>query len=664
MPRIPQKKIDEIYNAIDLVDIISDYVQLKKKGQNYWALSPFTNEKTPSFAVNPVKGIYKCFSSGKGGNAVNFLMEMEGYTYVEALKHIARKYGIEVQEEIETPEARAERDKRQSLYIVNEFASRYFHEQLLHSPEGQQIGLSYFRERGILQHTIEAFQLGYAPDKWDAFVKEAADKQYNEAYLLELGLVSKSQKTGKLIDRFRGRVMFPITNAVGKVVGFGGRILGNQKEIAKYINSSESDIYHKSQVLYGLYQAKKAIRDADLCILTEGYMDTIALYQNGIQNVVASSGTALTVEQVRLIRRFTKQVLMIYDGDAAGLKAANRGVDLLIKEGMQARVLILPDGHDPDSYVKAVGKSAFLAYMEQQAMNFVDFKLHILQQEGAADTPEHQTRVIKGMAASLALLPDPIQQQVYVKHVAQKLDISEGLMSQAVAEALGEQQKLEARERRRKVGQQQQADLKELKAFEQMELASQEKELIRVLANYPDQSFVEGGKPLEDEAGNPIEQELVPLIEFFMVELEGLQMENQLYEQLKQAIFEDYQQQGYVRVNKYLEHPNQDIRKIVAELLIPVHEISPNWRQHGAFDLDLDGDLERSVKSPMYHYKFRKVEKLLMENQQQLKEAEKNGDLSAADELFSIYVHLKQIHKQIGDKLGTQGAIKGHDGRL
>lgn len=665
MARIPEKKVDEIYNAIDMVEIIGDYVELKKKGQNYWALSPFTNEKTPSFAVNPVKGIYKCFSSGKGGNAINFLMEMEGYTYVETLRHIARKYNIEIEEEEETPEVKAQRDKRQSLFIVNEFAANFFHDQLRKEGSSQKIGLSYFQERGILQNTIETFQLGYAPDSWDSFVKKAAQKQFNEEFLIELGLASKSKK-GNLIDRFRARVMFPITNPVGKVVGFGGRILGKQKDIAKYINSPESEIYHKSQVLYGLYQAKKAIRDADRCILTEGYMDTIALYQNGIQNVVASSGTALTVEQIRLIRRFTKNVLMIYDGDAAGLKAADRGIDLLIKEGMNAQVLMLPNQHDPDSYVREVGHNGFLTYIEKQALGFVEFKLHILASQGSPNDPQHQAVMIKSLAQTLALIPDIIQRQVYVKHVAQRLSISEGLMAQAVAEAQKVKQKQDARERRRVAAQTETpAEVKELKSFEQMELASQEKELLRVLINYHDKSFVESTEaPLEEEDGTPVEEEEIPLVEFFIFELEGIHFENQVYETLKQALLDEYEEKGEIRMSDYLQHPQKDIQRIVTELMIPTHELSPNWRKHGAFVLDLDENLERAVKGPMYHYKYRKVEKLILENQQKLKEAEAQENYTAADQLLNVYIHLKEMQKRIGQKLGTQGAVKGKDGRL
>ena len=449
MSRIPTRTVDQIYAAIDIVDVVSDYVQLKKKGANHWGLSPFQTEKTPSFAVNPVKGIYKDFSSGKGGNAVNFLMEMEGYSYVEALKHLARKYGIEIEEEEETPEQKVQRDKRESLFIVNEWAARWFHEQLLQTDEGKRIGLSYFKERGILQSTIDEFQLGYSPAAWEALAHAAGKAQHQEEYLKELGLVSHSEKTGKVYDRFRERVMFPIHNPVGKVVGFGGRILGNRKDVGKYINSSESEVYHKSQILYALHLAKKAMRDQNLCILTEGYMDVILLHQNGIKHVVASSGTALTVEQVRLIKRFTPNVLMIYDGDAAGVKAANRGIDLLLKAEMSAKVLILPDNHDPDSFVRQEGAQGFLDYANKEALSFLDFKMRVLTEGKDQSDPQVQAELIKGLAETVALVPDLVQRQMYVRHVAQKVEITEALMTHAVEEALKETNKQAIKEQRR-----------------------------------------------------------------------------------------------------------------------------------------------------------------------------------------------------------------------
>ncbi|MEL6842383.1 MAG: DNA primase, partial [Bacteroidota bacterium] len=636
---------------------------------------PFSNEKTPSFAVNPVKGIYKDFgASGKGGNAINFLMEVEGYTYVEALQHVAKRYGIEIPEVEESPEEKLNRDKRQSLFIVNEFAARFFQEQLLETEEGKNIGLSYFKERGILESTVEDFQLGYAPDSWETFAQAAAKQQFNEDYLIELGLTSRSDKTKKLIDRFRGRVMFPILSPVGKVVGFGGRILGQRKDVGKYINSPESEVYHKSRVLYGLYQAKKAIRDEDLCIMTEGYMDTIVLHQNGIKHVVASSGTALTVEQIRLIRRFTRNVLMIYDGDNAGIKAATRGIDLLLKEEMNAQVLVLPDGHDPDSYVSDKGAQAFLDYVKNEALSFVDFKMRVLSEGKNVQDPVIQSEIVKGLADTLAYLPDLVQRQMFVKHVAQRMEISESLMSHAVEEAQKEHNKLDMRDRRRREQAQSHvpgmpappevAEVKDLKAFEKLELANQEKELLRVLVNYPGEGFAEEDVALEDAAGNPIEVEKVPLMDFFIEELEDIQFENTHFENLKNLLFTEYNEQGNVDINRYLNHENDDIRKLVSDLLVPRHEISPGWRKHGAFVLDFDFNMRKTVHGPLFHYKSRKIERLLQESRDKVKEAQEQQDAEGLDYWLEINMHLLQMRREIHDKLGTEGAISASDGRL
>ena len=683
MGRIPPHIVDQIYNAMDIVDIIGDYVQLKKKGANFWALSPFGNEKTPSFAVNPVKGIFKDFSSGKGGTAIAFLMEMEGYTYVEALRHIARKYGIEVEEEDESDAQRQARDKRESLLIVNEFAASYFHDNLMQSEEGRRIGLSYFKERGLLEATIKTFRLGYASEAWEAFASEAQRRQYQEAYLLELGLVSRSEKNGKLYDRFRERVMFPITNATGKVVGFGGRILGNRKDVGKYINSSESEIYHKSQVLYGLEQAKKAIRDEDLCILTEGYLDVILLHQNGIQNVVASSGTALTQEQVRLIRRYTRHVLMIYDGDAAGIKAALRGIDLLLREEMEAKVLILPDQHDPDSYVRAVGAQGFRDYAQREAMDFVAFKLKVLPEGQDAQDPQVQAQLIKGLAETVALIPDLVQRQMYVRHVAQQVDITEALMTHAVEEARRDQQRQAYRDQRRQEAQQARSQEQPspppetgtapvadpaatgLTAFTRLSLDHQEREILRVLVNYHDQEIADAeyGAPVEDAEGNPITYEQIPLVEFFLDELEELPFENPQYEQLKQALFQAYEAGG-IQIPHFLHHDQAAIRRLVSDLLLPQHEISPNWRKHGAYVLDLDANLKRTVEAPLMHYKSRKIDALLQQCRDEIKAAQASQDHEALDRLLETNMYLTRMRREIHAKLGTEGAIRGIDAQL
>lgn len=665
LSRIPSNIVDQIYAATDIVDVVSDYVQLKKKGANHWALSPFAAEKTPSFAVNAVKGIYKDFSSGKGGNAVNFLMEMEGYTYVEALKHLAQKYGIEIEEEEETDEQKAQRDQRESLFIVNEWAARWFHEQLLQTDEGKRIGLSYFKERGLLQSTIEEFQLGYSPEAWEALAHAAQKAQHKEEYLRELGLVSFSEKTGKVYDRFRERVMFPIANPVGKVVGFGGRIMGNRKDVGKYINSSESEVYHKSQILYAMHMAKKAIRDQDLCILTEGYMDVILLHQNGIKNVVASSGTALTTEQVRLIRRFTQNVLMIYDGDAAGIKAASRGIELLLKAEMSAKVLILPDQHDPDSFVRQEGSQGFLDYAEKHALNFLDFKMRVLSEGRNQKDPQVQAEIIKGLADTVALVPDLVQRQMYVRHVAQQVDITEALMAHAVEEALKETNKQAFKEQRReeaRIKREQGAEVKEMQSFEHLELAQQEKELLRIMVSHYDKSFAEEEGPEEDQDGNKIEYEQTLLMDYLIDELEGLSFENQTYQRLRDEIFEEFDMRETIDLHRYLNHEDVSITRLVSGLLTHP-ETSERWNTI-SLPIHHDGNLKRVLEGAVYHYKNRKVSKLLRENSEQLKEAQERGDEDAVDKFLENDIVLKQMRKQIHEKLGTEGAIRGGDGGL
>ena len=680
MARIPKHIVDQIYLATDIVEVVGDYVQLKKRGANYWARSPFVNEKTPSFAVNPQKGIYKDFSSGKGGNAINFLMEMEGYSYIEALRHLAKRYNIEVEEEEETEDQKLSRDRRESLYIVNEFAARWFQEQMLETEEGRGVGLSYFKERGILESSIQTFQLGYAPDAWQALTEAATAKQYREEYLEELSLASRSEKNGKLFDRFRGRVMFPITNVSGKVVGFGGRILTSQKDTAKYINSSESEIYHKSEVLYGLYQARQEIRNKDLCILTEGYMDVVLLAQSGIKNVVASSGTALTLDQIRLIRRFTQKVLLIYDGDAAGIKAALRGIDLLIQEGMQAEVLILPDNHDPDSYVRAVGAQGFLDFAKKEAMSFVDFKIRALSEGKPLSNPQVQAAMIKGVAESMALLGDLVQRQMYIKQVAQRFDITEALMTHAVEEArrihLKEQQKEASRDQLQRepllrpvlppeAGEDTApvVTTDQVLPFEQLGLKTQEREILRVMVNHFDQSIPENPEaPLENAQGEPLEVEMIPVMDYLMMELEGLTFETPALEQLKNELFDEYDRTNRIDLNSYLNHPEPSVCSLMADLLT-VPDTSPMWLKIRP-DLHYDGNLRRVSDGALYHYKAKKIERLIQDCQDKIRAAQTENDDEAMDRWLMTFISLKDLRRAIHAKLGTEGAIRSRDGSL
>src|ERR1700710_3121186 len=420
---ITKPTIDRIMEAIDIVDVVGEFVQLKKRGANYVGLSPFANERTPSFTVSPAKGIFKDFSSGKGGSAVTFLMELEKFSYPEALKWLAKKYGIEVEETVEAPENREAENHRESLMIVSGYAAKFFHESMLETDEGQNIGLSYFKERGFSNETIAKFELGYSPDQWEAFTGQALKEGYQEEFLVESGL-SVKRDNASLYDRYRGRVMFPIHSFTGRVIAFGGRTLKSDKNVPKYVNSPESEIYHKSNVLYGLFFAKKAIREEDNCYLVEDYADVLSVYQAGIENVVASSGTSLTVEQIRLMGRLTKNITILYDGDAAGIKASLRGLDMILEEGLNVKVVLFPDGHDPDSYVRMVGTAGFKKHIEQNKQDFILYKTNILLKEAGKD-PIRRAEVIREVVESIAKIPDSIKASVFIKECSHIMQIDE-----------------------------------------------------------------------------------------------------------------------------------------------------------------------------------------------------------------------------------------------
>jgi DNA primase len=420
---ITKATVDRIMEATDIVEVIGEFVQLKKRGANFVGLSPFANERTPSFTVSPAKGIFKDFSSGKGGSAVTFLMELEKFTYPEALKWLAKKYGIEVEETVEAAENKEEEHRRESLMIVTGYAAKFFHESLLNTDEGKAIGLSYFKERGFTNETITKFELGYSPDQWEAFTGDAIKQGYQEEFLVESGL-SVKRDNGSLYDRYRGRVMFPIHSFTGRIIAFGGRTLKSDKNVPKYVNSPESEIYHKSNVLYGLYFAKKAIREEDNCYLVEGYADVLSVHQAGIENVVASSGTSLTVEQIRLISRFTKNITILYDGDAAGIKASLRGLDMILEEGLNVKVVLFPDGDDPDSYVRKVGTAAFKSHIEKNKKDFILYKTDMLLGEAGND-PIKKSEVIREIVESIAKIPDSIKASVFIKECSHILQLDE-----------------------------------------------------------------------------------------------------------------------------------------------------------------------------------------------------------------------------------------------
>lgn len=428
---ISKNTIDTVYETARVEEVIGDFVQLKRAGTNFKGLSPFSDERSPSFMVSPVKQIWKDFSSGKGGNVVAFLMEHEHFTYPEAIRYLAKKYNIEIEETEQTDEEKANADIKESMYLVSEFAKNYFHNTLLHSEEGKAIGLSYFKERGFTNETIQKFGLGYSPEAWDAFTKEALGKGYKLEFLESTGLTIP--KEDKPFDRFKGRVMFPIHSMSGRILGFGGRILTNDKKAAKYLNSPESEIYHKSKVLYGIYQAKQAIAKLNNCYLVEGYTDVIQFHQAGIENVVASSGTALTPDQIRLINRLTKNITVLFDGDVAGLRASIRGINLILEEGMNVKVCAFPDGEDPDSFAKKTSYDDLIAYLENNAKDFIQFKASLLIKEAQND-PIKKADLIRDMVQSISKIPDRIQREIYIQECSRIMDISEQVLMSTLAQ--------------------------------------------------------------------------------------------------------------------------------------------------------------------------------------------------------------------------------------
>ena len=430
---ISKATIDTVFETARVEEVIGDFVQLKRAGSNFKGLSPFSDERSPSFMVSPVKQIWKDFSSGKGGNSVAFLMEHEHFTYPEAIRYLAKKYNIEIEETVQTDEEKANTDVRESMYLVSEYAQKYFHDTLLNSDEGKAIGYSYFKERGFTNETIKKFSLGYSPETWDAFSQDALGKGYKLEFLESTGFTIV--KDEKLIDRFRGRVMFPIQSMSGRILGFGGRILSNDKKAAKYLNSPESDIYHKSKVLYGIFHAKQAIAKQNNCYLVEGYTDVIQFNQVGIENVVASSGTALTPDQIRLINRLTKNITVLFDGDAAGLRASIRGIDLILEEGMNVKVCAFPDGEDPDSFARKTPYEELVLYLENNSKDFIQFKASLLMDEAKND-PVKKAGLIRDMVTSISKIPDRIQREIYIQECSRIMDISEQVLVSTLAQLI------------------------------------------------------------------------------------------------------------------------------------------------------------------------------------------------------------------------------------
>ncbi len=635
---ITKATIDRIMEATDIVEVIGEFVQLKKRGANYVGLSPFANERTPSFTVSPAKGIFKDFSSGKGGSAVTFLMELEKFTYPEALKWLAKKYNIEIEETVETIENKEEENHRESLMIVTAFAAKFFHESLLETEEGTSIGLSYFKERGFSAETIKKFELGYSPDQWEAFSATALKEGYQQQFLEESGL-SVKRENGTLYDRYRGRVIFPIHNFTGRVIAFGGRTLKTDKNVPKYVNSPESEIYHKSNVLYGLHFAKKAIREEDNCFLVEGYADVLSVHQAGIENVVASSGTSLTVEQIRLIGRFTKNITILYDGDAAGIKASLRGLDMILEEGLNVKVVLFPDGHDPDSYVRNFGTNGFKKHIAENKKDFILFKADTLLNEAGTD-PLKRAEIIREIVESIAKIPDSIKASVFIKECSYLLKIDErALISELNKIRLAKAKKGSAPPPTLATPNEDEIGFEQLESEKRPEGESQEKEIIRLLLLY-------GNKVIDwDGIANTY------IGPFMVAELSDVEFD---YPAAKTFvdIYRREVENGVLPDEQYFIHyPEKDIVDLTVNLIATKYTLSDNWYEmHKILVPDEQVNMKATILGAIFHLKKQKVGKILEGLRTAL---QKTPDEADQEILLNQYMHMKKVEKTISEFLGS-----------
>jgi len=618
---ISKNTIDQIFETARIEEVVQDFVQLKKAGSNLKGLSPFADEKTPSFFVSPTKGIFKDFSSGKGGNAVKFLMELEHMTYPEALRYIADKYAIEIEETEMNPQQKEEQSLRESLVLVNKFAFEHFEKNLWETPEGKSIGLSYFRERGFTDKTIRKFGLGYSLDQNNALLRAAKDSGYQEEHLLNLGL-TKEGNYGKY-DFFRGRVIFPIRNVSGRCIAFAGRTLKSDNKV-KYINSPESELYDKSKTLYGLYEGKQNIIKEDKCFLVEGYTDVISLHQAGVAYAVASSGTSLTSDQARLIKRYTKNVSVLYDGDKAGINAALRGIDLLLQEGLQVKVLLFPEGHDPDSFARQSSQSELENYLNTQAREFTDFMIEVLL-DGHKDDPIKRAEAIRRIVESLSLIGDQITRSIYVQRCSKKLEIPEKALLSELNKYLRKRSLKKAdvdtavieNERQHIADQEGTLPLEDVSVWE--------REIARILINY-------GTNEIEiDVSNNDGESEKVEVqvAEYIIHDLtqDEIQFESPTYQAIIEIYKSHFSQNGSFPNSDYLVR-NPELSESIAAMITTPYELSENWAdRHRIYTDTEETDLLRTVSDPLMRLKLNKVKTMMREVENAIKQTEDEDEL-------------------------------------
>ncbi len=677
---ISQKSVKEILETAKIQDIVEEFVNLKRAGVNLKGCCPFHNEKTPSFVVSPAKNIFKCFGCGKGGSPVQFLMEHETLSFPEALRYLAKKYNIELEETETTQEHIEARQLQDSLYLVNQFALEFYQEQLFQTDIGKSVGLSYFKQRGFREETIKKFGLGFAPNTKDKLTSTAINKGYNIDLLRKLALTTKYDS-----DFFRNRVIFTIHNMTGKVIAFAGRILDKNAKGPKYINSPETEVYHKSKVLYGIYFAKQQIRKKDECILVEGYTDTISLHQAGIENVVASSGTSLTIGQINLIKRYTPNIKILYDGDAAGIKAALRGLDLVLEQDMNVKVVLLPDGEDPDSYLQKVGSTAFSEYIDKEAKDFILFKTNLLL-EDAANDPIKKVKVTQEIINSIARIPDPLKRAVFIQKCSQLTEIEENVLVESVNKQVvllvrkrREEYKREQRQKERTARQNnaqtnnsgnfptnapppsadpsfpdapppEGGELPPEELGVQPNIAAtgaeiQERDIIRILINL--------GHNIYDKEDN------LSVAEYLLANIEDVldDFENKEYEAIAKHYAEQLLQNHKPNLHYFLNHSNQSFSQIALDLSASPYEYSPNWEEMHKVLLQTQKMPElnfiKDSEDALLRFKLRKIEKMMATNLQKGKTAQDEGDFDKTMVHLKIQAKLKAMHSEISTQLGT-----------
>ncbi len=672
---ISKNTIQQILGRLDIIEIIGEFVRLKKRGTNYIGLCPFHNEKTPSFTVSPAKELYKCFGCGKSGNTVSFLMEHEKYSYVDALKWLASKYGIEVEETYQSDEQRQQVQISESLYIVNAFAQQFFSHSLFETEEGQDIGLSYLKERGFREEIIKKFQLGYSPEQKDAFTKQALAKQYNAELLIKTGLVANRNE--QLVDNYRGRIIFPIHNTSGKVLGFGARILKNNDKAPKYINTPENEIYVKSKILYGSYFARQAIDKADECLLVEGYTDVVSLHQAGIENTVASGGTSLTIDQLRLIRKYSNNLTIIYDGDTAGIKAALRGLDLALEEGLNVKLVLIPDKEDPDSYLNKVGPTAFQNFIQKNKKDFILFQLEVALKDAGNDSVK-KSEVVNRMAETISKInkaEDFTKQQDYIKQCSEILRIDENglhtLVNKFIRDRISTMERKlpfeEAKLYEQNASTAEQTDYDETTFNLLFKDELQEREVARILLEYGMKKWDENQLVAEHIFDEMVEESLIDnkdIIQLLMTYKKLLQDNRELANR-----------------NYFIYHADQSLSTLAVSLLNFPYEESNHWReefsqasgyQKKLFEQSyedfiksispqheeklmsyLNSDEDRTneaVESAIQYLKLRKIKRMLLENQQDMEKQHGPEDFST---LHQTHEHLKRMEIELTKKMGT-----------